>query len=159
MINVLFVCLGNICRSPMAEAVFNQLIRENSLQDKIRCDSAGTSDYHIGESPDRRTLDVVVAKGLSLDHKGRQFLSKDFDDFNYIIAMDEENKKNILRLEKGRTPGQYQIFLMREFEGNPTDLNVPDPYWSGQDGFTEVYNILQKSSLNLLAYIRKEHQI
>lgn len=159
MINVLFVCLGNICRSPMAEAVFNQLIKDNHLQDKIRCDSAGTSDYHIGEPPDSRTLDVVVAKGLSLDHKGRQFLSKDFDDFNYIIAMDEENKKNILRLEKEEAPRQYQVFLMREFEDNATDLNVPDPYWSGQDGFNEVYNILHKSALNLLAYIRKEHQI
>jgi protein-tyrosine phosphatase len=159
MINVLFVCLGNICRSPMAEAVFNQLLKDNNLQDKICCDSAGTSDYHIGEPPDSRTMDIVVAKGLSLDHKGRQFLAKDFDDFKYIIAMDKENRKNILKLESAKASKQYRVFLMREFEDNPANLNVPDPYWSGQDGFTEVYNILHESSQNLLAYIRKEHQI
>ncbi|MDF9798314.1 protein-tyrosine phosphatase [Catalinimonas alkaloidigena] len=159
MINVLFVCLGNICRSPMAEAVFNKLIEDNNLQDRIRCDSAGTSDYHIDEPPDSRTIEVVNAKDLSLDHKGRQFLSKDFDDFNYIIAMDEENKKNILKLEYMREPKHYQVFLMREFENDASDLNVPDPYWSGQDGFMIVYDILQKSAQNLLAYIRKEHQL
>lgn len=159
MIHVLFVCLGNICRSPMAEAVFNQLLKEEDLHDLIQCDSAGTSDYHIGEAPDRRTLEVVKDQGMTLQHRGRQFIAEDFDAFDYIIAMDEDNKKNILRLEHLSTSKKYQVFLMREFEERPSDLNVPDPYWSGQDGFVEVYHILRNSSRNLLELIRREHQI
>jgi len=159
MINVLFVCLGNICRSPMAEAVFNGLLKEQHLQNQIQCDSAGTSDYHIGEAPDKRTMEVVLLKKLALAHKGRQFSADDFEAYNYIIAMDEDNKKNILRLESSATQKSYKVFLMREFEDKAQNLNVPDPYWSGTDGFIEVYEILWRSCQNLLDYIKKEHQL
>ncbi|WPP52853.1 low molecular weight protein-tyrosine-phosphatase [Catalinimonas niigatensis] len=159
MIHVLFVCLGNICRSPMAEAVFNALLKKEGLQEQIQCDSAGTSNYHIGELPDSRTMDIINEYNLSLQHLGRQFLADDFEKFDYIIAMDQSNRDNILKLEKkGREKG-YKVFLMREFEDDAVDMDVPDPYWSAQDGFTEVYNILWRSSQNLLDYIRKEHQL
>ncbi len=159
MINVLFVCLGNICRSPMAEAVFNGLLSKEGLKEKIQCDSAGTSDYHIGSAADPRTLDVVKEYQLTLQHLGRQFLDEDFKKFDYIIAMDESNRNNILKLEKKSFNKSYQVYLIREFDDSPNNLNVPDPYWSGQDGFTEVYNILQKSCHNLLEHIRREHHL
>lgn len=159
MINVLFVCLGNICRSPLAEAVFNRLIQREGLDDVIACDSAGTSDYHLGEPPDRRTLDVIQKKGLDIEHLGRQFIREDFLGFDYIIAMDESNLANIRKLEDTQREGSYSLFLMREFEDDAYDLNVPDPYWGGDNGFLEVHDIVLRSGKNLLDYIKKEHQL
>ena len=159
MINVLFVCLGNICRSPLAEAVFNRLIQQEGLDDAIASDSAGTSDYHLGEPPDRRTLDVIQKKGLDIEHLGRQFIREDFQDFDYIIAMDESNLANIRKLEDAQQEGSYRLFLMREFEDDADDLNVPDPYWGGDSGFLEVHDIVLQSGKNLLDYIKKEHQL
>lgn len=159
MIHVLFVCLGNICRSPMAEAVFNELLRKENLQNQIQCDSAGTSDYHIGKPPDPRTMDIVKEYSLMLQHLGRQFLTNDFDKFDYIIAMDQRNRDHILKLERKGKEKSYEVFLMREFDEEATHLDVPDPYWSAQDGFTEVYHILWRSSQKLLDYIRKEHNL
>ena len=159
MIHVLFVCLGNICRSPLAEAVFNHLVQQEGLEDKIVCDSAGTSDYHLDAPPDQRTLDVVEQKKLRIDHVGRQFTSKDFEHFDYIIAMDESNLANIRRLEKTGCSTSYQLFLMREFDNSPDDLNVPDPYWGGDRGFLDVHDIVSRSGKNLLNHIRKEHQL
>lgn len=159
MIHVLFVCLGNICRSPLAEAVFNHLVQQEGLEDKIVCDSAGTSDYHLGAPPDQRTLDLVEQKKLRLDHVGRQFTSKDFDHFNYIIAMDESNLANIRRLEETGRSTSYQLFLMREFDDTLAEMNVPDPYWGGDRGFLEVHDIVSRSGKNLLKHIMKEHQL
>jgi protein-tyrosine phosphatase len=159
MINVLFVCLGNICRSPLAEAVFNDLLQQEGLQDRVSCDSAGTSDYHLGEPPDKRTLDVIRKKNLSVDHLGRQFGPEDFVEFDYIIAMDAKNLDDIRKLESARQEGGYQLFLMREFDDEPADLNVPDPYWGGDRGFLEVHDIVLRSGRNLLDYIKKEHSL
>lgn len=159
MINVLFVCLGNICRSPLAEAVFNQLLSEKGLTHSIQSDSAGTSDYHIGEDPDPRTMEVVTKYNLSLNHQARQFGSNDFTDFQYIIAMDSSNKKNIAALLPDRNEQHQQIFLMREFDEEADSLDVPDPYWSGKEGFTQVYHMLQRSCKKLLEHIIREHQL
>lgn len=159
MIQVLFVCLGNICRSPLAEAVFNDLLQKEGLQDQISCDSAGTSNYHIGSPPDERTLDVVRQKGLSLEHLGRQFAKQDFRDFEYIIAMDGSNLRDIKALEQEKGEKQYQLFLIREFDDTPDDKDVPDPYWGGDRGFLDVHDILLRSCQNLLDYIKKEHKI
>ncbi|MFP4094179.1 MAG: low molecular weight protein-tyrosine-phosphatase [Cyclobacteriaceae bacterium] len=158
MIKVLFVCLGNICRSPMAEAVFNALLSRDGLEDKISSDSAGTSDYHIGSRPDPRTMDVVQEKKLQLDHLARQFSSEDFEGFDYIIAMDQSNRNNILSLTTDDEV-KKKVFLMREFEDNADALDVPDPYWSERNGFIEVHDILLRSCRNLLDYIKKEHRL
>lgn len=159
MIKVLFVCLGNICRSPLAEAVFDDLLKKGGLEERISSDSAGTSDYHIGSPPDERTLDVVRQKGLSLDHLGRQFGYQDFKDFHYIIAMDESNLRNIKALEEETGEKPYKLFLMREFDDSPGDMNVPDPYWGGDRGFLDVHEIVLRSCQNLLDYIKEEHKL
>ena len=159
MTKVLFVCLGNICRSPMAEAIFNKLIEDEGLGKDITCDSAGTSDYHIGKQPDERTLEVVQQKGLSLDHHGRQFGKPDFEDFDYIVAMDRNNLDNIKKLEEGAADRSYKLFLMREFDNSPGDQNVPDPYWGGDRGFLDVHDIVLRSCQNLLKYIKQDQNI
>ncbi|MEM9832145.1 MAG: low molecular weight protein-tyrosine-phosphatase [Bacteroidota bacterium] len=156
MIKVLFVCLGNICRSPMAEAVFNGLIRQHGLEGLIESDSAGTSDYHIGEPPDPRTLDVVRKYQLELNHQGRQFTTGDFGKFDYILAMDESNLSNIRR-KSPTSVSQDRVFLMREFDEQADSQGVPDPYWSGEDGFEEVYQILHRSCQNFIDYLKKNH--
>ncbi len=158
MIRVLFVCLGNICRSPLAESVFNQLVAEAGVSHRITCDSAGTSDYHIGEPPDKRTLAVGRQHKLQISHRGRQFSKQDFADFTYIIAMDDKNLTHI----KAMLPTQdthKKIFLMRDFEDHPAAEDVPDPYWSGPQGFEEVYGILLRTCRNLLAHIIREQAI
>ncbi|WKN40556.1 low molecular weight protein-tyrosine-phosphatase [Tunicatimonas pelagia] len=156
MIRVLFVCLGNICRSPMAEAVFNSLVEKNGLAGLIDSDSAGTSDYHIGEPPDSRTMDVVQKYHLNLDHQGRQFTTHDFHKFNYIMAMDQSNLSNIKRLLPSQASDDT-IFLMRDFDDKAGAKNVPDPYWSEADGFEEVYQILLRSCQNFIDYLKKNH--
>ena len=96
MINVLFVCLGNICRSPLAEGVFNSLIEARGLSNKIQCDSAGTGGWHVGELPDGRTIDVAQRHGIELSHRGRKFSREDFKLFDYIVAMDHDNLQDIM---------------------------------------------------------------
>lgn len=159
MIKVLFVCLGNICRSPLAEAVFNKLVEEEGLENKIMSDSAGTSDYHIGEAPDQRTVDVAVHNKLRINHQARQFSKQDFSDFDYIIAMDRSNQKHIKSLLREQTQDRQQVFLMRDFEDDPDEPDVPDPYWSGKEGFLHVHRILFRSCKNLLNHIIGEHQL
>lgn len=99
MIKVLFVCLGNICRSPLAEAIFNQKIKNMGLEKKFLCDSAGTSDFHIGELPDERTINCAFRYGLPISHRGRQINRTDFRDFDYIVAMDDNNMRSLNNLK------------------------------------------------------------
>lgn len=159
MVKVLFVCLGNICRSPLAEAVFNKLVEEEGLKDKIVSDSAGTSDYHIGESPDQRTVDVATQNKLLISHKARQFSNQDFSDFDYIIAMDRSNLQHIKSLLHTQELDSQPVFLMRDFEENPDEPDVPDPYWSGKEGFIHVHRILFRCCRNLLNHIIEEQQL
>jgi protein-tyrosine phosphatase len=159
MIKVIFVCLGNICRSPLAEGIFKQLVKEKKLDHLISIDSAGTSNYHIGEPPDPRTVANAKLNNIILTHYGRQFLSKDLNEYDYILAMDRSNFNNILRLsEKGKLY-RSKIMLMRDFDPIKDTIDVPDPYYGGDEGFQNVFDILWRSSQHFLNFIIKEHQL
>jgi protein-tyrosine phosphatase len=153
---VLFVCLGNICRSPMAEGIFKHMVEEEGLSDKIFTDSAGTSRYHIGKPPDSRMREVAEQHGITLNHKARQLSFGDFYDFHYIIAMDSENYENIMAERPIHDDHRAQIIMMREFdmERNEDEMDVPDPYYGGQKGFEDVYNMLKRSCFMLLNHVK-----
>ncbi len=159
MLKVLFVCLGNICRSPLAEAVFNQKIAKLGLDQKFKSDSCGTSDFHIGELPDERALLCATKHGINLNHRGRQINRIDIREFDYIIAMDNSNKINIQKLIDINGLQHDQIFLIREFQCDPDHIDVPDPYYGGEDGFENVYHILDDSIDHLLKHLKTTHQI
>ncbi len=162
MVSVLFVCLGNICRSPVGEGVFGQLLVEAGLTDKIQCDSAGTASYHTGQLPDVRTRQNSLTHGLTLTHRARRMTGEDLAQFTYIIAMDEANYESILKLSQ-RSVGVLQdeaIFLLREFDPLIHDQpNVPDPYYEGPEVFEDVYQIVYRCCTELLTYIRKRHSL
>lgn len=149
MKKVLFVCLGNICRSPMAEAIFSHKVKQARLH--IEADSCGTAAYHIGEKPDSRTIDVILQHDMTIDHSGRQLSNNDFYQFDYIMAMDRSNLAEI----NYRCPedAKAQIALIRDFDPQPGNGEVPDPYYGGIDGFDEVFQLLNRSSEALLRHI------
>ncbi|MEH7525267.1 low molecular weight protein-tyrosine-phosphatase [Bacillus sp. JJ1503] len=156
MINVLFVCLGNICRSPMAEAMFRDLVKREGLEHTIHVDSAGTGDWHIGQPPHEGTRKIlekynIPAAGL----KARQFQTNDFQDFNYIIAMDASNVQNIEKLKSQETDAR--VIKLLDLVQEATDKNVPDPYFTGN--FEEVYELIGKGCEQLLKELRKDHNI
>lgn len=149
---LLFVCLGNICRSPSAENIMNHLIKESGLEDKITCDSAGTSGYHIGASPDRRMSAAARKRGIKLQGKSRKLTPLDLQQFDLILAMDRENYQDILYLDR---EGKYEdkVLLMCSFANHKTNKEVPDPYYGGQDGFDYVIDLLSDACAGLLDYI------
>ena len=155
MVSVLFVCLGNICRSPLAEGVFRGLAREAGLEDRFRVDSAGTSGYHDGEGPDPRTVKVARRRGITLDGVSRRVTVDDLERFDYILAMDEDNLTELRRL--ARSAGiEAPLRLLREFDPSTAgDLEVPDPYFGGARGFERVQEIVERSCEGLLAEIRR----
>ncbi|MDM9385466.1 low molecular weight protein-tyrosine-phosphatase [Chlorogloeopsis sp. ULAP01] len=158
---LLFVCLGNICRSPAAENIMNHLIEQSEwsqssgspLRDRIICDSAGTSSYHIGSPPDRR-MSVAAAQKLGIKMRGRarQFQELDFQDFDLILAMDRENYEDILYLDP---TGQHhhKVRLMCDFCSRHTLKEVPDPYYGGAEGFERVIDLLVDACEGLLEYV------
>ncbi|MEQ8474979.1 low molecular weight protein-tyrosine-phosphatase [Fulvivirga sp.] len=149
MKKVLFVCLGNICRSPLAEGLAKHLANEKGVSDQFYFDSCGTSRYHIGEQPDDRTLKNAANNGIKLDHQARQFEKKDFRDFEYILAMDAANLSNIKILDQAKQFGD-KLYLMRDFDPNNPGADVPDPYFGGEQGFQNVYDILERSVNNFI---------
>ena len=153
---VLFVCLGNICRSPLAEALFKKHVDENGLNDEFIIDSCGTSNYHIGDPPDRRSYANAYQNGVVVEHAGRQLTYDDLLNFDYILAMDYSNLADIQQLSKD-DPAEGEIMLMREFDpdlASPQD--VPDPYYGGDQGFQHVFEILDRSTSSLLDRIRRD---
>jgi protein-tyrosine phosphatase len=151
-IKVLFVCLGNICRSPLAEAVFKDKIKNKNLEQFFEVDSCGTSDYHIGQQPDKRTISNALKNGVTIDHCGRQFTVNDLEKFDYIFAMDKSNQHNILRLLKDEKH-RKKVMLMREFDTVGKGEEVPDPYYGGEKNFQEVFEMLSRSTENFLNQI------
>ncbi len=156
MINVLFVCLGNICRSPLAEAVFRNKIINLGFDEMVACDSAGTANYHVGDLPDSRTIDVAQAHSIPIDHRGRQFLVEDSEAFDYLLAMDSSNYRNMIS-EMGSAPNH--LFLMRHFDPLNKDADVPDPYYGGVDGFEKVYKILDRSIDEFIDFLLERHDL
>jgi protein-tyrosine phosphatase len=151
--NLLFVCLGNICRSPSAENIMNHLVEQAGLSDKIICDSAGTSSYHIGSPPDRRMSAAAASKlGIKLRGQARQFQTSDFEEFDLILAMDQENYDNILAVDRS---GKYhhKVRLMCDFCSQHTLKEVPDPYYGGVEGFNQVIDLLVDACQGLLAHV------
>ncbi|MGA0556212.1 low molecular weight protein-tyrosine-phosphatase [Larkinella sp. VNQ87] len=165
MLNVLFVCLGNICRSPLAEGVFRQLVKERGLENAIRCDSAGTSSYHIGDLPDRRTRENALEHGLTLTHRARKLSGEDLSQFDLLVAMDESNYEAIQYFSH-RSTGLYSeenTVLLREFDPQPDSgpggMSVPDPYYEDAEVFEQVYQIVHRCCLNLLNYLIEQYKL
>lgn len=155
MIKILFVCMGNICRSPSGEAVMNGLIAKNNLQDRIKCDSAGTIAYHTGDTPDSRMQSHAIKRGYKLTSIARQIKHYDFERFNYIIAMDRENYNNILILDSEKK-FKNKVSMMMDYSTQYNDTDVPDPYYGGAQGFEYVLDLLEDACLGLLKHIIKK---
>ena len=158
MVKVLFVCLGNICRSPTAEGVFTALIDREGLTDLVSVDSAGTGDWHVGDQPDRRAQAAAKARGYDLSmQRARQIKEMDFWDFDYVIAMDSQNHSDLSMMAPTNAQDRIRMFLSFAPKEGITD--VPDPYYGGANGFDHVLDLVEAASLGLLQEIRKRHCI
>ncbi|MDE0393926.1 MAG: low molecular weight phosphotyrosine protein phosphatase [Gammaproteobacteria bacterium] len=149
-VSVLFVCLGNICRSPLAEGIFAALAVERGLDGQFHVDSAGTAAYHSGEPPDSRSTTVAAAHGIRLTGVARQVTPRDLERFDIVVAMDRSNRRSLERLRRRVGSGHAQIVMMRDYESGAADPDVPDPYYGGPDGFERVYRILERACNGLL---------
>jgi protein-tyrosine phosphatase len=159
-VRVLFVCLGNICRSPTAEGTMRALVREAGLQERIELDSAGTGSWHVGSSPDGRAIAAAHARGIVLEGVSREVRQDDFEDFDLVLAMDRSNMRELRRLAPSEQ-ARARIRLLREFDpasAGMEDLDVPDPYYGGAGGFEEVLDLVQAACEGLLEQIREGGQ-
>ncbi len=153
-VKVLFVCMGNICRSPTAEGVFKGLVEEEGLSHLIETDSAGTHSYHIGAEPDSRAQEVALSRGYDLSTlRGRQFVSDDFKHFDYVLAMDVDNYNNMQAIKPGDATASLHLFL--EFATTHNEKEVPDPYYGGAKGFERVFDMVEDASRGLLNRIKQ----
>jgi protein-tyrosine phosphatase len=153
---VLFVCLGNICRSPTAEGVMRALVEGAGMQDRVQLDSAGTGAWHVGSPPDRRARAAARSRGIELLGAARQVRVEDFSDFDLLLAMDRENFRELCRLAPGEAE-RDKVRLLREFDAagaGSGDLDVPDPYYGAAGGFDQVLDLVQAACDGLLAEIR-----
>jgi protein-tyrosine phosphatase len=144
-IKVLFVCMGNICRSPTAEGVFRHVIQQQGTADRFLVDSAGTHAYHVGEQPDRRAQQTARARGIDLAFiRARKVTRSDFAEFDYILAMDSDNYQNLLAICPAEYEDKVQLFL--DYATNSHEQDVPDPYYGGQQGFEHVFDLVEDAS-------------
>ncbi|MBL4614139.1 MAG: low molecular weight phosphotyrosine protein phosphatase [Magnetovibrio sp.] len=154
MVSVLFVCLGNICRSPTAEGVFRELVDREGLSDQIRIDSAGTHAYHVGEPPDGRAQAEAQRRGIDISAlRGRQAIAGDFNAFDYVLAMDRSNHQNLMRICP--LEGEDRLSMFLEFAPEVAQKEVPDPYYD--NNFDGVYDMIEQAAQGLLADIRAKH--
>jgi len=159
MLNINFVCMGNICRSPSGEAVMNAVIEKNGLSDKIKCDSSGTLGYHTGEPADARMQRHAQKRGYNLTSRARKFVPEDFEKFDYIIAMDNANYRDITAQDV-ENKFSDKVFLMTEFCSQYEKTGgVPDPYYGGAEGFELVLDLIEDACKGLLEKIKKDHSL
>ena len=156
MVKVLFVCLGNICRSPTAEGVFRTLVEREGLSGQISTDSAGTGSWHIGSPPDKRAQAAARKRGVDLSgQRARQAKPADFQRFDYVIAMDSDNRHDLSGLcPRGE---EHRLHLLMDFAPDVDERNVPDPYYGAGGGFEAVLDMIEAASQGLLADIREKH--
>jgi len=151
-VRICFVCMGNICRSPTAAGVMEKLVRESALADHLTIDSAGTGAWHIDELPDERARAAATKRGITLDHRARQFTRDDFARFDLVLAMDTDNLRHLRKLAGPRT--SPEIRLLRDFDPEaPPGAEVPDPYY-GDAGFDHVLDMCERACRGLLVYVR-----
>ena len=156
-VNVLFVCMGNICRSPTAHGVFQALVDEQGLTSRFRVDSAGTHSYHIGSPPDPRSQSTARERGLDLSGlRARRFEPRDFNDFDYLLAMDNNNLADMLAIRPGDASARAELMLT--YAQGFTQREIPDPYF-GSDGFDLVFDMVDDAARGLLRHIRERHGI
>ena len=157
MKKLLFVCMGNICRSPTGEGIMQSVVEKANLSDKIFCDSAGTIGYHTGERADSRMREHCSKRGYDLQSRARQFKAPDdFESFDYILVADDQNLQDILRQDHGDEYG-HKVMKLTDFCQNIEADEVPDPYYGGTAGFDQVLNIIEEASGGLLEDIRRYH--
>lgn len=156
-VKILFVCMGNICRSPTAQGVFRKLVQEAGLEDRIESDSAGTHAYHLGEPPDRRAQETAMRRGIQLgDLRARRARPEDFQEFDYVLAMDQDNYHALSAI---CPPGQgleRRLMLLLDFAPELRTREVPDPYYGGANGFERVFDMVEAATRSLLEEIRRK---
>ena len=158
MVRVLFVCMGNICRSPTAQGVFEHLVERQGLGSLIDVDSAGTHAYHVGEPPDPRAMQAARKRGIELGRqRARRISEKDFLEFDYVLAMDRSNYDDLLLLAPADHTSKLHLFLT--FAPGLAVDEVPDPYYGGITGFERVLDLIEQAALGLLAEIRQQHRL
>ena len=159
MVKVLFVCMGNICRSPTAEGVFRDLVKKQGLQDHIHIDSAGTHAYHVGNGPDPRAQAAARKRDIDLSaQRARKVEAADFSKFDYVLAMDESNYADLEYIANdGSHENKLSLFL--EFSENNSQREVPDPYYGGDQGFEQVLDLIEEASNGLLNDIRTRYRL
>lgn len=156
-VSVLFVCMGNICRSPTAEGVFRHVLEEAGLADEVRVDSAGTHAYHVGEPPDRRSQAAAERRGISLaEIRARKVSESDFSEFDYVIAMDRLNLHTLAEIAADNQQNRLSLFLDY---ASGADEEVPDPYYGGATGFERVLDLVEEASRGLLETLRTRHSL
>ncbi|KAJ2084075.1 Low molecular weight phosphotyrosine protein phosphatase [Coemansia sp. RSA 988] len=147
-ISVLFVCLGNICRSPMAEAVFADMVKKRGLRARFQIDSAGTAAYHVGNSPDKRSTETCFSNGVPIRHRARKVCEKDFFTFDYILCMDENNLQDLL--DEKPDGSHSHIALLGSYSAEKGDRIIEDPYYGGRDGFKTNFAQITRCSVGFL---------
>jgi len=158
MVNILFVCMGNICRSPTAQGVFEYLVANEQLSDQIRTESAGTHAYHIGEKPDQRASAAAMKRGVDLStQRARRVSADDFEEFDYVLAMDRSNYEDLEGICPPEHLSKLRMFL--EFSPDSGITEVPDPYYGGATGFERVLDLIEQAAEALLADIRQQRGI
>lgn len=158
-VRLCFVCMGNICRSPMAAGIMQSLLRGAQLSDKVSVDSAGIATYHVGEKPDRRAREAALARGVKLDGRARCFTEDDFDHFEYVLAMDRDNRDDLFELAPNADV-RRKVHLLRSFDADaPPDAEVPDPYYGAATGFQKVFDMCEKACEGLIVELRRVYEL